>query len=96
MPAWYPVARLIVATALMTLGVRTRLTTITTWLLVDTIYRHNLVFYSGADTAMRVFLFLGMLSSWGEAYSLDSWRRYRRGDGGTPGGERCRGGLFGQ
>ncbi len=68
----------IVSAALMTLGVRTRLTTVTTWLLVDTIYRHNLVFYSGADTAMRVFLFLGMLSRWGEAYSLDSWRRYRR------------------
>ncbi len=68
----------LLSAALMTLGVRTRLTTVTTWLLVDTIYRHNLVFYSGADTALRVFLFLGMLSRWGEAYSLDSWWRYRR------------------
>lgn len=68
----------ILSAALMTLGVRTRVTTVVTWVLVDTLYRHNLVFYSGADTAMRVFLFLGMLSRWGEAYSLDAWRRYRR------------------
>jgi hypothetical protein len=36
------------------------------------------VFYTGGDTVVRVFLFLGMFARWGEAYSIDSWRRGRR------------------
>jgi hypothetical protein len=63
---------------LMTLGVWTRLTTLTTWLLVNGLYCHNTVFYSGADTVLRVFLFLGVFSRWGAAYSLDSWWRTKR------------------
>jgi hypothetical protein len=69
---------LLVSISLMTLGAWTRWTTIATWLLAEQIYRYNPIFYTGGDFVVRAFLFLGMLSRWGEAYSVDSWRRRRR------------------
>ena len=36
------------------------------------------VFYTGGDTVVREFLFLGMFAQWGQAYSIDSWRRRRK------------------
>ncbi|MGH7392199.1 MAG: hypothetical protein ACREM3_22470 [Candidatus Rokuibacteriota bacterium] len=61
--------------ALMVLGVWTRWTTILSWVLVLQIYRYQPLYHSGADFVIQNFLFLGMLSRWGEAYSIDSWRR---------------------
>lgn len=63
---------------LMICGVWTRWTTIISWVLVESVYRYSPVFYTGGDTVVRVFLFLGMLSQWGQAYSFDSWRRRRK------------------
>jgi hypothetical protein len=64
--------------ALMICGVWTRWTTIIAWVLVESLYRYSPVFYTGGDTVTRVFLFLGMFTRWGEAYSFDAWRRRRK------------------
>jgi hypothetical protein len=63
----------IVATTMMILGIKTRVTTLISWFLVNTIYVYSPIFYSGGDTVVRVYLFLGMLTRWGDAYSLDVW-----------------------
>lgn len=60
------------------LGIKTRLAAVLSWFLVNTIYTYSPIFYSGADTVIRSFLFLGMLTRWGEAYSLDAWWRRKR------------------
>ncbi len=59
----------------MIFGFRTRLVTIVAFVLVETFYRYSPIFYTGGDTVVRVFLFLGMFTRWGEAYSVDSWLR---------------------
>ncbi len=64
--------------AAMILGVRTRLATLASWFLVNSIYSYSPIFYSGGDTVIRCFLFLGLLTRWGEAYSLDAWRRRKK------------------
>ena len=71
-------AATIAALTMMILGIKTRVSTIVSWLLVNSIYVYSPIFYSGGDTVVRVFLFLGMLSRWGEAYSLDAWWRRKR------------------
>lgn len=71
-------AATIVSLSLMIVGVKTRITTIISWLLVNSIYVYSPIFYSGGDTVVRAFLFLGMLTRWGEAYSLDAWWRRKR------------------
>jgi hypothetical protein len=68
-------ALMLVALALMTLGLWTRWTTLAAWGLVLQIQRYQFMHYSGADFVIANFLFLGALSRWGEAYSLDRWRR---------------------
>jgi hypothetical protein len=72
-------ALMLVALALMTLGLWTRWTTLAAWGLVLQIQRYQFMHYSGADLVIANFLFLGLLSGWGEAYSLDRWRRRRAG-----------------
>ena len=64
--------------SLMILGWRTRLVTIVAWFLVESMYRYSPIFYTGGDTVARVFLFLGLFARWGEAYSMDAWRRRRK------------------
>lgn len=63
---------------MMILGIKTRIATVVTWFLVNSIYSYSPIFYSGGDTVLRVFLFLGMLTRWGEAYSLDTWWRRKK------------------
>lgn len=75
----YPLYGVMLASlTLMILGVWTRWTTIVAWFLVECVYRYSPVFYTGGDTVVRVFMFMGMFASWGEAYSVDSWRRRRK------------------
>jgi len=71
-------AATLAAVTMMTLGIKTRISTIASWFLVNSIYGYSPIFFSGGDTVLRVFLFLGMLTRWGEAYSLDTWWRRRR------------------
>ena len=62
----------------MILGWRTRLTTLLTFLGVMQIYNYNSLWYAGGDTVTRVMVFVVIFARWGEAYSLDAWRRRRR------------------
>lgn len=62
----------------MIVGFRTRMVTILAFILVESFYRYSPIFYTGGDTVVRVFLFMGMFSRWGEAYSVDSWLRRRK------------------
>lgn len=71
-------AAMLTSITLMIFGVYTRITTVLSWLLVEQIYRYSPLFYTGGDTVVRVFMFLGMFCRWGEAYSFDTWRRNRR------------------
>lgn len=66
------------ALASMIVGWRTRTASIVAFVLVEMFYRYSPIFYTGGDTVVRIFLFLGMLSGWGNAYSIDSWRRRRK------------------
>jgi hypothetical protein len=62
----------------MVVGFRTRMVTIVAFILVESFYRYSPIFYTGGDTVVRVFLFMGMFTRWGEAYSVDSWLRRRK------------------
>lgn len=75
---WIVFALTCASVTAMILGVRTRLATLASWFLVNTFYTYSPIFYSGGDTVLRVFLFLGLLTRWGEAYSLDAWWRRKR------------------
>lgn len=78
-PFVFAMFALLMASALaMTLGYRTRYSTVLTWVLVESFYRHNPIFYTGGDTVVRVFLFFGMFMRWGEAYGIDCLRRRTR------------------
>lgn len=59
-------------------GFYTRISALLAWLLVNTIYTYSPIFYAGGDTVVRTFLFLGLFTAWGEAYSIDAWRRRKR------------------
>ncbi|MBV1862116.1 MAG: hypothetical protein KUG77_27105 [Nannocystaceae bacterium] len=59
----------------MIFGFRTRLATLVAFILVESFYRYSPIFYTGGDTVVRVFLFLGVFTRWGEAYSVDNWLR---------------------
>lgn len=62
----------------MVLGIWTRPMTILSWFLVEQVYRYSPLFYTGGDTVVRVFMFAGLFCRWGEAYSVDTWRRRRK------------------
>ena len=66
------------AVTAMIFGVATRWTTIAAWFLTEQLYRYSSIYYTGGDTVIRVFLFLGMFCQWGQAYSFDSWWKRRR------------------
>lgn len=68
----------LVSAALMTLGVWTTVTTAATWFLGEQLYRYDAMFTNGGDLVIRAFLFLAIFCRWGEAYSVDAWRRRRR------------------
>ncbi|MEZ4449766.1 MAG: HTTM domain-containing protein [Nannocystaceae bacterium] len=62
----------------MIVGWHARAATILAWFLANSLYLYSPIFYTGGDTVVRNFLFLGMFTGWGQAYSLDAWRRRRR------------------
>ena len=68
----------LLSAALMTAGRWTTVTTAATWALAEQLYRYDAMFANGGDLVMRAFLFLALFCRWGEAYSLDAWRRRRR------------------
>ncbi len=75
---WTLYTAMSISVVLMIFGVWTRWTTLLSWILVEQLYRYSPIFYTGGDTVVRVFLFLGVFARWGEAYSIDAWRRRRK------------------
>lgn len=75
---WGVAALFFVSATMMTLGWYTRVSSVLTWVLILQLYNYNPIYYAGGDTVHRVFLFLGMFVDWGQAYSVDAWRRRRR------------------
>jgi len=71
-------AALLVCLALMTAGAWTTWITALSWLFAEQLYAYTPTALYGADRVVRVYLFLGMFAAWGEAYSVDSWRAWRR------------------
>jgi hypothetical protein len=63
---------------MMTVGLFTRFSTFMSWLLMLQLYNYNPIYYTGGDTVMRVMMFLAIFIDWGQAYSVDAWRRRRR------------------
>jgi uncharacterized membrane protein YphA (DoxX/SURF4 family) len=63
---------------MMAVGLWTRLAAVMTWVLALQLYNYNPIYYTGGDTVMRVMLFTGMFIDWGQAYSVDAWRRRRK------------------
>ena len=69
---------LLLSLALMAVGLWTGVTSVAAWALAAQLYRYDPMFANGGDLVVQALLFLGMLSCWGEAYSIDVWRRRRR------------------
>ena len=63
---------------MLTIGLWTRVAAVMTWVLVLQLYNYNPIYYTGGDTVLRVMLFTGMFIDWGQAYSVDAWRRRRK------------------
>lgn len=75
---WGVFAATMAANVAMIVGWRTRLTTLLTFIGVMQIYNYSPIWYAGGDTVMRTMIFLGLFCRWGEAYSIDTWRRRKR------------------
>jgi hypothetical protein len=71
-------AVMLVVVTCMILGLWTRPMTVLSWILVEQVYRYSPLFYTGGDTVVRVFMFAAIFCRWGEAYSIDAWRRRRK------------------
>lgn len=71
-------ALLFLTSSCMIVGFRTRVATVLTWILANSLYNYTPIFYTGADTVVRVMLFLSLFMRWGEAYSVDAWLRRRK------------------
>jgi len=59
---------------LMSLGYRTRLMTVLSWVMLMSIQNRNPLVGYGGDSVIRMLLFWGMFVPWGAKYSMDSLR----------------------
>ena len=75
---WSVYALMLVSLCLLMAGWQTRMTSVLAWFFTDQVYGYSPIFYTGGDTVIRVFMFVGMFIRWGEAYSIDSWLRRKR------------------
>ncbi|MGZ3883531.1 MAG: hypothetical protein ACXVPD_04900, partial [Bacteroidia bacterium] len=64
-----------ITAAAMTLGYRTRLTTVLSWLLLVSLQNRDPFIQQGGDDLLRLTLFFGMFMPWGICYSLDAKRQ---------------------
>jgi len=75
---WGVFAATMAANVAMIVGWRTRISTALTFIGVMQIYNYSPIWYAGGDTVTRTMIFLGLFCRWGEAYSIDTWRRRKR------------------
>jgi predicted DCC family thiol-disulfide oxidoreductase YuxK len=59
---------------LLSMGYRTRLMTVLSWVMVMSIQNRNPLICYGGDSVLRMLLFWGMFVPWGAKYSIDSIR----------------------
>ncbi len=67
-----------VITALFMIGWRTRLMGVLSYLLMNSLFIRNPLFWEGTELVYRVFFFYLIVSRCGHAYSVDNWLRCRR------------------
>ncbi len=73
------------AALMLTLGLFTRFSAVLVWLALQSFYYRQPPIHNGADNIMRLISFYLIFSQAGAAFSLDRWRRVRRGlDGPEP------------
>lgn len=61
----------VVAVVAFTLGYRTRVATVASWIFITSLHRRNPYINDGGDELVRNLLFLAMFTDLGKAYSLD-------------------------
>lgn len=84
---WWPYACygvLVAASVLLTLGWHTRIQAIIVLIGLTSFQNRNYAIVDGEDTLFRLFAFYLALCPAGWAFSLDAWRRARRGDASPP------------
>ncbi|MCA9705242.1 MAG: HTTM domain-containing protein, partial [Myxococcales bacterium] len=64
--------------AMLVIGFRTRLFGVLTFLLMNSIFFRNHLFWEGTELVYRVFLVYLLCAKAGHAYSVDNWLRCRR------------------
>ncbi|MEX1362384.1 MAG: hypothetical protein AB1Z98_04615 [Nannocystaceae bacterium] len=67
-----------ICAALFLIGFRTRFFGVLTWLLMNSIFFRNHLFWEGTELVYRVFLAYLLCAKAGHAYSVDNWLRCRR------------------
>lgn len=65
----------VIAVLAFTLGYRTRLATVATWVFMTSLHRRNPFIVDGGDELVRNLLFLSMFTDLGRAFSLDVFLR---------------------
>lgn len=70
----------LVAVLAMTVGYRTRLSTIIAFLTVVSFHHRNGMILNSADSVLRIFLFLSIFTPSGEAFSIDRWLKLKKGE----------------
>jgi hypothetical protein len=79
---WFQVLLFVIAAvfALMLLiGWRTRIATVASWYLLDSLHRRRFLFLDGGDLALRLVLFWSIFLPLGARYAMDARRRARTG-----------------
>lgn len=80
-PLWLLVGLFVVhgiAAAALTVGFRTRVASVVTWILTTSLHSANILILDGGDVILRLFLFIGIFLPWGAVFSLDSVRANAR------------------
>ena len=75
---WAQLGVFIAVTVLFTVGWKTRLMGVLSFLLMNSFALRNPIYWSGADVVYRCFFFYLILARSGHAYSIDNWLRRRK------------------
>jgi uncharacterized membrane protein YphA (DoxX/SURF4 family) len=67
-----------IAAVCLMIGFRTRTAAVATFVLMNSIFHRNHLFWEGTELVYRVFLAILVLSRSGHAYSVDNWLRCRK------------------
>jgi hypothetical protein len=75
---WIQVWIFYVITVAFMLGFRTRVTGFLSFMLMNSFFLRNHLFWEGTELVYRVFFFYLLLARSGHAYSVDNWLRCRK------------------